>query len=57
MRSEWEAEGREVPPKKEGMAFDSNTITPGTRQHRHCVWRALARIRRVVHSVHAIADM
>ena len=30
MRAEWAAEGRSVPPRKEGQAFDSNTITPGT---------------------------
>jgi len=30
LRSEWEAEGRELPPKKEGGSFDSNVITPGT---------------------------
>ena len=30
LRAEWEAEGREVPPRRTGAAFDSNTITPGT---------------------------
>lgn len=30
LRGEWEAEGREVPARKEGRAFDSNVITPGT---------------------------
>ena len=30
MRAEWAGEGRSVPPRKEGQAFDSNTITPGT---------------------------
>ena len=30
LREEWAAEGREVPPPKDGKPFDSNTITPGT---------------------------
>ena len=30
LRAEWAAEGRPVPPPKEGRPFDSNVITPGT---------------------------
>ena len=30
LRAEWAAEGRAVPPKREGRPFDSNVITPGT---------------------------
>ena len=30
LRAEWAAQGRSVPPRKEGQGFDSNTITPGT---------------------------
>ena len=30
LRAEWAADGRPVPPPKEGRPFDSNVITPGT---------------------------
>ena len=30
LRAEWAADGRPVPPPKDGRPFDSNVITPGT---------------------------